>query len=393
MHGSSDRRTSTRNALLALFFVAVVVLPASLLAWPPWLSIETPVNPYDPATRGAVLLARTSLRPGSTDSVTLTGTAEGLVAGKRESVRLRFDRTPRAGVFALRKQWPSDGTWMLVISLGPPSVAVATAIVDMTPGGEVATVRVPQIPHRASRARRSSFALCKISPRARPRSLVPQDDVRGFLRCCDFNALVPESAQVDSFEKPLSTAEQDWRDGNVQLIYEALTQILLDCIGPTANAHVSIRGRLSRQVQRLSNSVRDEVERRVAFHADGWTRMVSQDEDRNVVRGTVSPPSLPVHVRPGAANRSEHVSPENPCADIPKSACGEVVVDPGCAAFLAKQGPLERACREQPLVQIGPANAERVVEILVRACSVSIERDGETVNANSCHLRSLGVDV
>lgn len=160
MYGSSDRRTSTRNALLALFFVAVVVLPASLLAWPPWLSIETPVNPYDPATHGAVLLARTSLRPGSTDSVTLTGTAEGLVAGKRESVRLRFDRTPRAGVFALRKQWPSDGTWMLVISLGPPSVAVATAIVDITPGGEAATVRVPMqrnarsesIPRAVSRA-------------------------------------------------------------------------------------------------------------------------------------------------------------------------------------------------------------------------------------------------
>lgn len=160
MRGYSVRRPLINSALVALTVVAAVMVPTALMAWPPWLSIETPVNPYDPATRGAVLLARTSLRPGSSDSVTLTGTAEGLAAGKREQVRLSFDRTSRAGVFALQKQWPSEGTWMLVISLGPPNVAVATAIVDIAPGGEVATIRVPMqrnarsepIPRAVSRA-------------------------------------------------------------------------------------------------------------------------------------------------------------------------------------------------------------------------------------------------
>ncbi len=137
-------RSGSRNALLALLLATAVALPSSLMAWPPWLSIETPVNPYDQATRGAFLLAHTVLRPGSADNkVTLTGTAEGIVAGKRESVRLNFDRTPRAGVFALRKQWPSDGTWALVISLGPREVAVTTAIVDLGSNGEVIGIRVP----------------------------------------------------------------------------------------------------------------------------------------------------------------------------------------------------------------------------------------------------------
>ncbi len=143
MYGHISRSIPHRNLLLTLLLLAVA-LPSSLMAWPPWLSIETPVNPYDQATRGAFLLAHIALRPGSTDdNVTLTGTAEGIVAGKRESVRLSFDRTPRAGVFALRKQWPSEGTWVLVISLGPREVTVTTAIVDLGSNGEVIGVRVP----------------------------------------------------------------------------------------------------------------------------------------------------------------------------------------------------------------------------------------------------------
>jgi hypothetical protein len=39
--------------------------------------------------------------------------------------------------------------------------------------------------------------------------LVPQDDVRGLLRCYEFDAFVSQSPQVDPFEQPFSSAEQD----------------------------------------------------------------------------------------------------------------------------------------------------------------------------------------
>src|SRR5262245_19879637 len=166
--------------------------------------------------------------------------------------------------------------------------------------------------------------------------LVPKNDMRGFLRGRKFNALVSQSPQVNFFEKSLSTAEQDRCDSNVQLINKALTKILLDCVGSAANSYVFSRGRPSCPVKRLVNSARDEVKRRVAFHCDGCTRMVSEDEDWNVIRRIVSPPSFPVHVRPGTANRSEHVPSENPCPNIPKAARSEVFVDPRCAAVFAK---------------------------------------------------------
>jgi hypothetical protein len=71
--------------------------------------------------------------------------------------------------------------------------------------------------------------------------------------------------------------------------------------------------------------------------------------------------------------------------DILKATGGEIIVNPGRTAVLAEQGLLERACWNQPLVQFRPANAERIVDVLIRACTVSIERDGEAMNANACH--------
>src|SRR6185503_855810 len=170
--------------------------------------------------------------------------------------------------------------------------------------------------------------------------------MRGLLRRCELNAFVSQSPQVNAFEQSLPTAEQDRCDSNVKLINKALTQILADCVGPTTNSHVSSGGRLPCPVKRLANAARDELKRRVAFHLNGWTRMMSQDEDWTVIRRIVSPPAYPVHVRPGTANGSEHVPSENPSPNILKAARGEAFVKPRCAAVFAKQGPLERACWE-----------------------------------------------
>ena len=174
--------------------------------------------------------------------------------------------------------------------------------------------------------------------------LVPQDDVRGLLRCYEFDAFVSQSPQVNPFEQPFSSAEQDGCDSNVQFINEAFAKILLDGVRPTADAHVHSAGRLACPFKRVANAARDEMEHRVAFHLDGWTCMMRHDEDRNVIRWIVSPPAFPVHVRPGPTKGAEHVPPENPSPNILKATSGEVIVNPGRAVVLPEQGPLERAC-------------------------------------------------
>ena len=132
-----------RNRLHAFVTLAAVIattaaVPPSHAKWPPWISIEAPVNPYDPSTRGAALLVHTLMREGIARVGDVTGTAEGLVGGARKSVALHFDSTGRPGVFALRPQWPTDGTWVLRISLYN-----TTALVSLDAHGQVAATRVP----------------------------------------------------------------------------------------------------------------------------------------------------------------------------------------------------------------------------------------------------------
>lgn len=47
----------------------------------------------------------------------------------------------------------------------------------------------------------------------------------GFLRRNELNAFVSHSPQVNAFEQSLTPAQQDRRDGDVQLIDEARTKI------------------------------------------------------------------------------------------------------------------------------------------------------------------------
>jgi hypothetical protein len=132
-----------RRALLPAVVLAIATTTAAFTTtvtakWPPWLSIESPVNPFDPTARGAAFLVHAVFREGQAQLSDISGTAEGLVDGSRRSIALRFDTTGRPGVFAVRRQWPSDGTWLLRIALQH-----TTAIVTLDRSGNVASVRVP----------------------------------------------------------------------------------------------------------------------------------------------------------------------------------------------------------------------------------------------------------
>lgn len=118
------------------------IAPAVALVGPPWISIEYPVNPYDAATRGAFLVVH-AFHHGTPVGLPVSGTAEGIVNGARRSVPLTFAATTRAGVYTLGRQWPNEGTWTLLVSVAQGPEDKVTAVVDLTPEGEVASVRVP----------------------------------------------------------------------------------------------------------------------------------------------------------------------------------------------------------------------------------------------------------
>src|SRR5690349_11625098 len=116
------------------------------------------------------------------------------------------------------------------------------------------------------------------------------------------------------------------------------------------------------------------MELRPARHLQRRARVMRQYEHRYVIRRLVAPPALPVLVRPGAPDRTEHVAPENPGADALEPLCRDAVVYAGFAAvFPVHAAPCARM--EKPLHQLGAPDAERILQILVRAGAVAVDGD------------------
>ena len=137
-----------RKLTMATVLSAIAVTTA--IAGPPWIAIEYPVNPHDPNTRGAFCTVRT-YHHGDLMAYDITGTAEGMVNGKRQSVRLDIRRLPQAGTYAVRWQKPAQGKWALVISTTRDGHYMASALIDVDARGQVASVKVPSDPIEGGR--------------------------------------------------------------------------------------------------------------------------------------------------------------------------------------------------------------------------------------------------
>lgn len=106
----------------------------------PWISIELPANPLNARTRDAYLLVHTYYH-STIARMPLSGTATGIVDGKRQVLPLHFEETGLVGVMAVRQTWPTQGTWVLAIS-GSGDYA-PTALVGIGNSGKVRSVEVP----------------------------------------------------------------------------------------------------------------------------------------------------------------------------------------------------------------------------------------------------------
>lgn len=71
-------------------------------------------------------------------SVRITGTAEGVVNGARQTVALRLVALSTTGVHAVQQQWPDSGSWILHLTgTCPATRAVTSAIVPVAKTGFV----------------------------------------------------------------------------------------------------------------------------------------------------------------------------------------------------------------------------------------------------------------
>src|SRR5215472_11096836 len=210
--------------------------------------------------------------------------------------------------------------------------------------------------------------------------LLRKHDVGGVRGRDVLGAPVAELRQIEAGQKRFARAEQRRRNRQVHLVDQARAQILPDGVDAAAEPDVATAGSLAGARKRGMDAIGDEMEGGSSIHGDRCTRMMGQHEGRHVIRRVVAPPSLPAVVRPRPTDRPEHVAPHDPGADVLEAARRELVVDAGRAAVLAEHLP-ERAGAEHPFMQRHAADAEGILQVLVRPGPEAVDRDREAVDA------------
>ena len=110
-----------KRAVLTAF--AVFTLP--LFAGGFYLNVK-PASAVPEAHAGPAALVAMLSGCHQAEKGRLTATAEGLVKGKRQTLPLKVTVLDKPGWFAVEKQWPDSGRWVVVLSATHPAFPVAT---------------------------------------------------------------------------------------------------------------------------------------------------------------------------------------------------------------------------------------------------------------------------
>jgi len=130
-HYSSIRTTLTLASLASLLLFASA---STAMAGGFQLSVETPGSSVEPQLKDVVLIVRTFGCHQPADAK-LSATAEGIVNGTRKSLPLEL-RSIGSGVYGIKQQWPSEGTWVLALT-GAYNGMTSSVLVELGPNGKV----------------------------------------------------------------------------------------------------------------------------------------------------------------------------------------------------------------------------------------------------------------
>ena len=133
---------TSRSLALALPLLLVVAAPA-VAKGPPWITVEYPVNPNDPETRGALFVVHT-YHHGTPVGSEVTARAVGTADGRKTTLALDVEPTSRPGVFAIRGTLPSTSDWVVAVTRqGAQNGERATALVAVSAAGTLLAIEVP----------------------------------------------------------------------------------------------------------------------------------------------------------------------------------------------------------------------------------------------------------
>jgi hypothetical protein len=108
-------RHRSMQSPLAFFLVVLAGAVPTLAGGPPSFRFETPAAAASSRT-GPVLLVHAFSCHEPTDAA-VRAVAEGVVDGKRTTILLTLAPAGARGVYSVARQWPAEGSWVLVFSL------------------------------------------------------------------------------------------------------------------------------------------------------------------------------------------------------------------------------------------------------------------------------------
>ena len=133
-NGINRRSIRTLITLASLSSALLLTIASPALAGGFQLSVETPAGRADPQLKDVVLIARTYGCHQPADAK-LSATAEGFVSGNRRSLPLEL-RSIGSGIYGIKQQWPSEGTWVLALT-GAYNSMTSSVLVELGPNGHV----------------------------------------------------------------------------------------------------------------------------------------------------------------------------------------------------------------------------------------------------------------
>lgn len=121
--------------------VAGVALAATAHAGGQSLSVRFPDPARAPRSADAALYVH-ALNCGAPAAATLTARAEGMVGGERRTVKVALEPTGKRGIYAVKRQWPAEGRWVLVVTWKDHEHASALVALDGAGVGKAGEPRV-----------------------------------------------------------------------------------------------------------------------------------------------------------------------------------------------------------------------------------------------------------
>ena len=114
---------------------AMAVLTCSTIAQAGgfWLTLGNPAASSDEKAKNAVVVVRAD-GCHNPAKAKISGTAEGLVNGRRVSVPLKLTPLTAPGAYAVHRNWPAEGVWAVKL-VGEYMFRTTSALVPMMPDG------------------------------------------------------------------------------------------------------------------------------------------------------------------------------------------------------------------------------------------------------------------